>query len=364
VGQLGYKSALFLQSKFKDTMTKINLYVGAFFALLTLLFSNCESEKYIEADGNLVPKTVDQNSNLPAISINGAKLHAQAFGSIDSTLIICIHGGPGANFKYLLNCKSLADKGYRVVFYDQRGSGLSERFSKKWYLSLGENAVEEVFYKELKSVIEYYKTHTSQKVVLLTQSWGSMLATGFVGKYPNTVQGLILAEPGGLKWDDVIEYVSNSRSFKLWREALNDATYLDQFITAKENQHNILDYKMALISTSNVIVGDIKSNLGANGNYYKSIRDGAVISAAMFEIGEKYKPDFSEGISQFSKKILFFYSSNNQAYPDSWAEKITSVYVNKEVVKVNGVGHSGMFDQIDTWTNFTEPKLIEYLNGL
>ena len=345
-------------------MQKKILCLGVIFTFFTLLFSSCEKEKFIEANGNLVPKTVDQDPNLPSISVNGAKLHAQAFGPADSTLIICIHGGPGANFKYLLNCKSLADKGYIVVFYDQRGSGLSERFNKEWYLSHRENAITETFYKELKGVIDRYKRHTSQKVILLTQSWGSMLATGFVGKYPNAVQGLILAEPGGLKWDDVLEYVGNSRSFKLWSEALNDVTYLDQFITGKENQHNILDYKMALMSSSNVLVGDLKSNLGANGIYYKSVRDGAIINAAMFEIGEKYKPDFSEGISQFKKKVLFFYSSNNQAYPDSWAEKISSVYFNKEVVKVNGVGHSGMFDQIDTWTNFTELKVIRYLNSL
>jgi proline iminopeptidase len=126
----------------------------------------------------------------------------------------------------------------------------------------------------------------------------------------------------------------------------------------------VLDYKLAATSSSNIIVSDIKSNLGANDVFYKNSRDGAVIGMVMFEIGEKYRPDFSEGISNYEQKVLFFYSSQNQAYPDSWAEKITSVYSNKEVIKVDGVGHSGMFDQIDTWTLVTEPKILEYLNNL
>jgi proline iminopeptidase len=345
-------------------MISKSLNLVMIFVFLTVLFTSCDDERVLVADGNLIPKTVVEDATIPSAIINGAKLHMQVFGPEGGTLVICIHGGPGANFKYLMNCKSLADKGYRVVFYDQRGSGLSERFNKEWYLKWGENAIEETFYKDLKGVIAQNKTQASQKVVLLTQSWGSMLATGYVGKYPNDVQGLILAEPGGLKWKDVIEYVTASRSFKLWSETLNDVTYLDQFITGNENQHNILDYKLALISTRNEIVGDIKLKLDTNGNSYRSVRDGAVISAAMFEIGDKHSPDFSEGISQFNKKVLFIYSSNNKAYPDSWAEKISSVYPNKEVVKVNAVGHSGMFDQIDTWKSFTEPRVVKYLSGL
>lgn len=332
--------------------------------LLIIFLSSCKKEKFINEHGNLVPKTVTEDLTLSSIHVNGVKLHAQAYGHKDSTLIVVIHGGPGTGFRYMLNCKSLADKGYRVVFYDQVGSGLSERLPKEWYINHGANAIDKVFYDELKSVISHYKTHSSQKVVLLTQSWGSILATGYAGKYPNQVDGLILAEPGALKWNDIIEYVDNSRSFGLWSEALNDVTFLDQFISGKENQHNILDYKTALsMTSSNSIVGDIKPNLGANSVYYKSNRNGAVISTAMFEIGEKYKPDFSEGISNYQQKVLFFYSSNNKVYTDNWAAKITSVYTNKEVVKVQGVGHSGMFDQINTWASITENKILEYLSN-
>ncbi len=334
-----------------------------FTCCLTILVS-CTDDREISQAGNLVPKTVVEDLNLPSITINGAKLHAQAFGPADSTLVIVLHGGPGANFKYMLNCISLADKGYRVVFYDQIGSGLSQRFPRSYYLNFGEAAVEKVFYDELTGVINYYKKQPDQKVVLLTQSWGSMLGTGYAAKYPDKVDGLILAEPGGLKWPDIIAYINKSRSFNVWSEELNDATYQDQFITGKTDDHAILDYKLAILSASNTIVGDIQSTLGPNSIYYKSVRNGAVIASVMLEIGEKYQSDFSSGISQFQKNVIFFYSSNNTAYPDSWAQKISAIYPQKEVVKVNGVGHSGMFDQLETWRTITEPKVIKYLNSL
>lgn len=331
--------------------------------VISIFTFSCDEERYIDAPGNLVPKTVDQDAALPSISVNGALLHSEAFGPADSTLIICIHGGPGGDYRYMLNCKTLATRGYRVVFYDQRGAGLSQRFPKSWYKSQGSDVLNKIFYDELKGVISHYKTSTSQKVILLGQSWGAMLATAYTGKYPNEVDGLIVAEPGGLKWDDVVDYISESRSFKLWSETLSDATYIDQFMTGKEDQQEILDYKAGLLGSVNEIVGDVGSDLGNNAPPYVASRSGAVVNAASYELGQDLKPDFSAGISNFSTKTLFIYSSNNKAYPDSWAEKISSAYPNKEIFKAHGVGHSGMFDQLEFWTTMMEPKIISYLQS-
>jgi proline iminopeptidase len=332
--------------------------------ICSVFYFSCTKERYIDTAGNLLPKTADQDSALSSISVNGALLHSEAFGPIDSTLIICIHGGPGGDYRYMLNCKSLATKGYRVVFYDQRGAGLSQRFPKNWYLSQGNDAMNKIFYDELREVIAHYKTSATQKTILLGQSWGAMLATAYTGKYPDEIDGLIVAEPGGLKWDDIVDYISESRSFKLWSEALNDATYIDQFITGKEDQHEILDYKAGLLGSVNTIVGDLGSNLGNNAPSYVASRSGAVVNAASFELGQDINPDFSDGINQFSKKVLFIYSSNNKAYPDSWMTKISSAYPSKEIFKAQGVGHSGMLDQVTFWTTTMEPKIISYIQSL
>lgn len=332
--------------------------------VFSLVAFSCKEEKYTNQPGNLVPKTVDQDHSLPSISVNGALLHSEAFGPEDSTLLICIHGGPGGDYRYMLNCKSLASKGYRVVFYDQRGAGLSRRFPESWYKSQGSDAINKIFYDELKGVIAHYKTTSSQKVVLLGQSWGAILATGYTGKYPLEVNGLIVAEPGGLKWEDIVEYVSKSRSFGLWSETLNDATYIDQFLTGNKDQHEMLDYKLGLMGSVNTIVGDVGAVLGSNAPADVSSRSGAVVNVASFDIGQKLKPDFSTGISNYNGKTLFVYSANNKAYSDSWAAKIASVYPVKEVFKAQGVGHSGMLDQLNFWSSSMEPVIISFLKSL
>ncbi len=334
---------------------KLLLTASTIFSVI--LITGCVKERYIYEPGNLVPETVDQDPSLPSITVNGAMLHSEAFGNPASTMIVCIHGGPGGDYRYLLNCKDLADHGYRVVFYDQRGSGLSQRFPRKFYIDL-EREVIDLMYNDLSGVIAHYRTSPDQKVFLLGHSWGAMLATAYAGKYPAAIQGLAVCEPGGLKWDDMKEFVKKSRSFNLWGEMLNDVTYLDQFITGKEDQHEILDYKVAMMASKNEITEGKSSSPGS------IWRRGAVINMALFEEGEIYSPDFSEGISNFNVPVLFFYSEKDQAYPDSWAQKISAAYNSVDVFRIAGVGHDGIIKNKTAWTNQTLPKMLTYFNSL
>ena len=144
----------------------------------------------------------------------------------------------------------------------------------------------------------------------------------------------------------------------LFGETLNDATYLDQFITGKEDDHEILDYKAALLASKNDITGDDNTEPGSNW------RTGAVINSALFEIGEDYSPDFSEGISNFHVPVLFFYSEKNKAYPDSWAQRISASYNSADVFKIAGVGHDGIIKNKIAWTNQTLPIILTYFNSL
>ena len=331
-----------------------NVVLILFGAILSFTIISCEKHD-LQEPGNLVPKTADEDPGIPSINVNGAILHSEAYGHPDSTLIVIIHGGPGSDYRYMLNCKDLANYGYRVVFYDQRGSGLSQRFDAGTYTSLGPGALD-MIYDELSGVIAHYRTSPDQKVFLLGHSWGAMMATGYAGRYPDAIQGLAIQEPGGLKWEDVMEYMKNSRDFSIWGEFANNATYLDQFITGKESDHEILDYKFAMLAGT--------KNENTDTDVISFWRLGAVINSELSETGMKYKPDFSEGISNFQIPVLFFYSELNKAYPDDWAMKISAVYNQVEICKVPGTGHDGIVWDKKAWEETTLPRLLTYFNSL
>ena len=129
----------------------------------------CTKERHIYEEGNLVPRTVDQDPGVPSISVNGTMLHSETFGNPDSAMVVVLHGGPGSDYRHLLNCREFANRGYYVVFYDQRGSGLSKRHKKSSYSI-------QVMLDDLSAVIAHYRKSPSQKIFLLGHSWGAMLA--------------------------------------------------------------------------------------------------------------------------------------------------------------------------------------------
>ena len=299
--------------------------------------------------GLLVPKTVVENPALPSIKIKNVLLHSEAFGNPNNPILLVLHGGPGGDYRYLLNCKKFVDDGFYVVFYDQRGSGLSQRLSKETYKISDMET-------EVGGVIDYYRKSANQKVFILGHSWGGMLATAYINANLTKINGAIIAEPGGLVWQDVKDYISRAFKFDFTSEALNDAVFHDQFLTGDENQHEILDYKFSLFAAAE------KDSPDGNEGRAKFWRSGSVINRTLLDLGDKESPNWTTNLSQYKTKILFVYSQNNKAYGEAHAKKVSSAYPNVQLELTKDAGHDMIsFDK--GWQNFY-PVAKAYLNSL
>lgn len=322
-------------------------------AIVAVLFTffSCSKGKLINEEGNLVPFTVDKDLSLPAIAINNSKFHAETFGNPANKMLVILHGGPGSDYRYLLNCKAFANNGYYVVFYDQRGSGLSKRHTQSSYSI-------QIMIDDLKAVISHYKSSTSQKVFLLGHSWGAILATAFINQNPGAVRGVVLAEPGGFKWPDIKDYVSRARDIRFTSEVLSDAFYTDQFINGKKDEHAILDYKLGLLASSD----GAKENPTGNESVLPFWRAGAVVNKALFDLAEKEQPDWTTNLQLFTTKVLFAYSEKNRAYGLVHAQRVASAFPNVQLERINGAGHDFISFPAG-WANFY-PIVLNYLNSL
>ena len=144
-----------------------------------------------------VAKTVEQNPSIPHIKIGNTIFHAEAFGNDTNEVVIALHGGPGNDYRYILSLKELADE-FFVVFYDQRGTGLSPR------VPADELTLDNML-SDLNNIIDYYAK--DRKVNLIGHSWGAMLASGYIAKHPVRVSKAVLAEPGILTQDEAKEFM-------------------------------------------------------------------------------------------------------------------------------------------------------------
>ena len=319
-------------------------------AMYIAILGSCETYEP-DAPGLLVPMTVEEDPSLPSIFVNGTLLHSETFGDPDDPMIVVIHGGPGGDYRSLLEAQAFADDGFFVVFYDQRGTGLSKREDKNQFT---DKAIQ-LMIDDLDALIERYQVGDNQKVFLIGHSWGAMLATAYINQLPDKIDGVILAEPGGFTWKQTEEYLSRSNKIELFSEALNDAIFPEQ-IFAGRDEHEILDYKASFFTTFENAPGNTIGNAGP----YPFWRNGALAFNTMIDYAEENGFDFTTHLDRFDSRVLFMYSELNRAYGLSWAKTVASVYPNVEIVEVKGSGHEMLFFG---WDDFY-PKALTYLNEL
>jgi proline-specific peptidase len=120
------------------------------------------------------------------IDAAGHEIYYRLFGSGPETLV-GLHGGPGADHRYLLRLGELAHGSLQVLLYDQLGSGQSDRPDDDSLWTVPR------FVAELEAVRQGLGLG---RVHLLGQSWGGMLALQYALDHPKGVKSLLLSNTG------------------------------------------------------------------------------------------------------------------------------------------------------------------------
>ncbi len=119
------------------------------------------------------------------VAIGKYKVVTYSFGSGNETILL-LNGGPGLPCDYLREAHSfLADHGYRVVIFDQLGTGKSDRPTDKglWTIT---RYVEEV--ETVRQALGLGQVH------LLGHSWGGWLAIEYALTHGQRLKSLMLED--------------------------------------------------------------------------------------------------------------------------------------------------------------------------
>jgi len=121
------------------------------------------------------------------VSFRGFRTWYESFGETgDARLpLVILHGGPGATHQYLEPLRALADFGRRVIFYDQIGCGRSERPEDPAFYTV------QTFIDELDAVRAQLGL---ERVHVLGQSWGGMLAMEYAIRRPAGLESIVVAD--------------------------------------------------------------------------------------------------------------------------------------------------------------------------
>jgi proline iminopeptidase len=189
-----------------------------------------------------VPRTVRFDASLPYTEINGYKFHTEIFGNPEATPVIVVHGGPGIDYGHLKSLVPLS-KDYRVIFYDQRGAGLSPRVDKR-------ELTMESSLDDLHSFVEHFSN--GRKVKLIGHSWGGMLVVGYLSKHPERVSQAVVVEPGPLNPDAAkvwVDQFNKARSISIWAIA----PYLMAYpFVVRDDGHEGYDYVVTKASNERI----------------------------------------------------------------------------------------------------------------
>ena len=125
--------------------------------------------------------------------IRGTRLFVRDVGPRDAPVLIVVHGGPGGNHISLRRLEALAPA-HRVVLYDQRGTGESDRLDVS---PARPKSLEKLTLEQNVEDLEALRERLGrEKVSLIGHSWGAALVVFYAAAYPARVDRLIVYSGG------------------------------------------------------------------------------------------------------------------------------------------------------------------------
>jgi len=276
-------------------------------SLIIILILSCDSQK----------KLADTRSNIDT--------HYQVFGAGKPILII--NGGPGMDSEgSSLIAKEISNLNYKTIIYDQRGTGKSVVENPDTTNITLDLMVEDI--EDLRKKLKL------KKWVVFGHSFGGILATYYVSKYPEKIEKVIFSSSAGMNLK--FKYYINSRINKNLNKAQQDSLAIYQYNREK---------RLEIISNAYVynkkFVGQIAERL----NEYN-----AHINRLVYQDLAKIEYDYTGKFTENEIPVLVIHGKDDFISIET-AQEIADSFGNSRLVLLENCAHIGWLDSKEKYLN-------------
>jgi proline iminopeptidase len=287
-----------------------------------------------------VPATTANDPSLPVIEAAGYRFHGEVMGDAGKPVVVVLHGGPGGDYRYLLPLEVLKEK-YRVVFYDQRGAGLSPRAS-------ADRLTADIMVSDLDAIGN--EVSPGKSFAIIGHSWGAMLATLYIAAHPDRVERAVLCEPGFYTHEDMLRWRAKTGMGgipkpSLWGHVIQ-AWARSLHVKGPDGQERgdfFMDSVMHIASPDHPQAGYYPGRDIRNGRF-DDWRFGARASAAVQASGigpDGRLRDLAAGVEKWKGRALFMSGGEDADIGPEWQEaRNIKRFARAEHVVIEGAGHT------------------------
>jgi proline iminopeptidase len=243
-------------------------------------------------------------------------LYSRAYGNAKNPAVVFLHGGPGYNavsFE-LSSAQRLADSGFYLIVFDQRGCGRSAKLKGKYTLD-----------EACDDILSLYQKYGIARATMIGHSWGGTLGIFFAERYPELVDELILTGSP----------LSYQRGFKTML-----AKSLYYYSTRDSNQFKMVK-ALERADTSSLIYASMLFQHAGNIGLYKP----SIVDSEAAILRERMKQDT---ISRYMRDltqapVIGFYKSLKYTTLDM--TDVIKRVVNRTPIRIIYGDEDGLFDQ-------------------
>jgi proline iminopeptidase len=219
-----------------------------------------------------------------------------------------------------------------VVYWDQRGNGLSERIG-------AEEISPEAMVEEIDAVRDRFSP--GAPVTLVGHSFGAMYTALYASRRPEAVAQAVLVEPGGLNDAIFRETYGDTVNIDLLSAGMTDRMWGNRTLSADD--HEEMDYRALL-----VLLDDAQMNYWCDPEAapeWPLWRPGAYLelerSTAMLRDGF----EFAEGLREWPVPVLILGTECSSIGYDFQVEYTAPLFADAEVAFVPDAGHRLFVEQ-------------------